>query len=71
MSVLHRLASSFGRRDEIPNRELARDLAAKKDRKGIREIAENLWNKNKNIQADLSGSGLARVKKVIKQAGAL
>lgn len=52
MSVLNRLASSLGRRDEIPNQELARDLAARKDINGIREIAENLWNKDKNIQAD-------------------
>lgn len=52
MSVLDRLASSLGRRDEVPNQELARDLAAKKDKAGIREIAENLWNKDKNIQAD-------------------
>jgi len=52
MSILNRLAHSLGRRDEVPNQELARDLAAKKDKKGIREIAENLWNKDKNIQAD-------------------
>jgi hypothetical protein len=52
MSVLNRLASSLGRRDEVPNQELARDLAAKKDKAGIREIAANLWNKDKNIQAD-------------------
>src|SRR5215510_1125999 len=52
MSVIDKLANSLGRRDEVPNQELARDLAAKKDRNGIREIAENLWNKNKNIQAD-------------------
>src|SRR5688572_30189120 len=52
MSVLDRLASSQNRRDEVPNQELARDLAAKKDKSGIREVAENLWNKNKNIQAD-------------------
>ena len=52
VSVLNRLASSLGRRDEVPNQELARDLAAKKDKAGIREIAENLWNKDKNIQAD-------------------
>ena len=52
MSVLNRLTHSLGRRDEVPNQELARDLAAKKDKKGIREIAENLWNKDKNIQAD-------------------
>ena len=52
MSVLNRLASSLGRRDEVPNQELARDLASNKDKAGIREIAENLWNKDKNIQAD-------------------
>jgi hypothetical protein len=52
MTVLNRLAHSLGRRDEIPNQELARDLATKKDKKGIREVAENLWHKDKNIQAD-------------------
>jgi len=52
MSVIDKLAHSLGRRDEVPNQELARDLAAKKDKKGIREVAENLWNKDKNIQAD-------------------
>ncbi|HET9907871.1 MAG TPA: hypothetical protein VFQ23_14565 [Anaerolineales bacterium] len=52
MSVLNRLAHSLGRRDEVPNQELARDLVAKKDKQGIQEIAENLWNKDKNIQAD-------------------
>jgi hypothetical protein len=52
MSVLNRLAHSLNRRDEVPNQELARDLAAKGDKKGIHEIAENLWNKDKNIQAD-------------------
>ena len=52
MSIITSLASSLGRRDEVPNQELARSLAAKKDKAGIREIAENLWNKDKNIQAD-------------------
>jgi hypothetical protein len=52
MSVLNRLASSLGHRDEVPNQELARGLAAQKDKAGIREIAENLCNKDKNIQAD-------------------
>jgi len=52
MSVLNRIASSLGRRDEVPNQELARDLAARKDKAGLREIAENLWNKDKNVQAD-------------------
>jgi len=52
VSILNQLAHSLGRRDEVPNQELARDLAAKKDKKRILEIAENLWNKDKNIQAD-------------------
>jgi hypothetical protein len=52
MSVLSRIAHFQNRRDEVPNQELARDLATKKDKAGIREIAENLWNKDKNIQAD-------------------
>jgi hypothetical protein len=52
MPVLHRIAHLQGRRDEVPNQQLARDLAAKKDKAGIREIAENLWNKDKNIQGD-------------------
>ncbi|HLO34309.1 MAG TPA: hypothetical protein VK249_34510 [Anaerolineales bacterium] len=52
MSVLNRLASSLGRRDEIPNQALARDLVARNDQAGIREAVENLWNKDKSIQAD-------------------
>src|SRR5687767_4712949 len=52
MSVLQRIAHMQGRRDEVPNQELARDLAAKKDKAGLREIAENLWNKDRNIQGD-------------------
>jgi hypothetical protein len=52
MSILNRLASLQNRRDEVPNQELARDLAARKDKTGIHEVAENLWNKDKNIQAD-------------------
>lgn len=52
MSVLDQLASSLGRRDEVPNQDLARQLAATKNAKGIRELADNLWNKDKNIQSD-------------------
>jgi hypothetical protein len=52
MSVLNRLASSLGRRDEVPNQELAQDLAARQDKAGIREVAENLWTRDRNIQAD-------------------
>ena len=52
MSALHRIAYYQNRRDEAPNRELAKELAAEKDRKGIREIADNLWSKNAQIQSD-------------------
>ena len=52
MSALEGIAHFQNRRDEVPNQELARKLAAAKDREGICEIAENLWNKNKGIQAD-------------------
>ena len=52
MSVLNKIAHFQNRRDEAPNQELAKELAAKKNRKGIREIAENLWNENPNVQSD-------------------
>jgi len=52
MSVLNKIAYFRNRRDEVPNQELARELAETKDRKGIQDIAGNLWNKNKNIRSD-------------------
>ena len=52
MSVLNKIAFYQNRRDEVPNQELARALAKKKDRKGIREIAENLWHDNAQVQSD-------------------
>jgi hypothetical protein len=52
MTALERIAHFQDRRDEVPNQELARELASKKDRLGVREIAQNLWNKDKGIQAD-------------------
>jgi hypothetical protein len=52
MSVLNKIAFYQNRRDDVPNQELARELAVSKDRDGIREIAGNLWNKDKNIQSD-------------------
>jgi HEAT repeat protein len=52
MSAIDKIAYSLNRRDEVPNQELARQLAEAEDRAGIREIAANLWNKNKNIRSD-------------------
>lgn len=52
MSVLNKIAHLQGRRDEVPNQQLAMELAKNKNQAGIREIAANLWNQDKNIQAD-------------------
>jgi hypothetical protein len=52
MSVLSRLASAQGQRSDLPNQALARELAAGKDKKAIREVAQNLQNKDRNIQSD-------------------
>jgi len=52
MAALNRIAYYQDRRDEVPNQELARTLAEAKDRKGIREIAGGLWNKNRSIRSD-------------------
>jgi hypothetical protein len=52
MSVLNRIAYFQGRRDEVPNQELARDLVQRIDRGGIKEIARNLWNPNPAVQSD-------------------
>lgn len=52
MSVLNKIAHFQNRRDEVPNQELAKQLVKTNDRKGIREIAENLWNKNPPVQSD-------------------
>lgn len=52
MSVLDKLASARGRRDEVPNQELARSLATGKDRAGIREIVANLASPDAAVQAD-------------------
>jgi hypothetical protein len=52
MSALNKIAFCRNRRDEVPNQELARELAETADKDGIREIAQNLTNKNKNVQSD-------------------
>ncbi|MDP1714808.1 MAG: hypothetical protein Q8L41_08685 [Anaerolineales bacterium] len=50
--LLKRLAYLQTRRDRTPNLDLARDLVARNDTAGIREIAENMWSENKNIHWD-------------------
>jgi len=51
MTTLNKMAHFQNRRDEVPNQELARELAEAK-KKGIREIADNLWSEDKNVQSD-------------------
>jgi hypothetical protein len=52
MSTLDRIAYFQGRRDEVPNQELAHDLAAREDRAGIREITEALLHREPNVRSD-------------------
>ena len=52
MSTLEKISFFQNRRDEVSNQLLAKELARTKDKQGIREIADNLENKNKNIRSD-------------------
>ena len=52
MNIIDRLATSLGRRDEVPNQELAKDVAAREDKNAVREVVENLAHKSKDIQND-------------------
>ncbi len=52
MSVINELASVLGRRDEVPNQELAAKIAASKDKGAVKELVDNLWTKSKDIQND-------------------
>jgi hypothetical protein len=52
MSAIEKIAFYQNRRDEVPNQELASALASNEDLTGIKEIAENLTNKNSHIRSD-------------------
>ncbi|HEX5154591.1 MAG TPA: hypothetical protein VFW07_24260 [Parafilimonas sp.] len=52
MSILNKLASSLNRRDELPNQELAKQIADKNDNEAVKELVANLANKSKDIQND-------------------
>jgi len=51
-SVLKKIAFLQGRRDEVPNQELAVELVAAQNRAGIQEIADALHHEDRHIQAD-------------------
>lgn len=52
MSILDRIACAQSRRDEAPNQELARDLAAQGDQEGIRELVANLGHAGQDVRSD-------------------
>jgi hypothetical protein len=52
MTIVDKLATSLNRRDEVPNQELAKQIADGNNKKAVEELIENLNNKNKNIQSD-------------------
>ncbi len=52
INVLERLASALDRKDEIPNQELAKEIAEFANKKAIKELVINLDSKNRAIQND-------------------
>lgn len=52
LSVLNKIAFYQNRRDEVPNQQLAKELAETENKAGIKEIAQNLHHKNKSVQSD-------------------
>ncbi len=52
MSVTDRLASSLGRRDDTPNKELAVELTQTRNADDVRELVANLDGKDRSVQSD-------------------
>ncbi|WP_053416245.1 hypothetical protein [Viridibacillus arvi] len=52
MTIVPKLASKLQRRDEEPNIELAQELVKDHNLEGIKEVIQNLSNKDKGIQQD-------------------
>jgi hypothetical protein len=52
MGIISKLASSGNRKDEVPNQELAQQIIKSNDKKAIKELVENLSNKDAKIQSD-------------------
>jgi hypothetical protein len=52
MSIIPKLATSLGRRDELPNQELAASIVRQTDAAAISELVDNLTGKNKGIRHD-------------------
>ncbi len=52
MGVIDKLATSLNRRDETPNQELAQSIADHADKIAVKELVDNLINRDKNMQSD-------------------
>jgi len=52
MTILHKLASSLQRRDEVPNQLLAEEIVRTNNRSAVEELVDNVGNKNRGIQSD-------------------
>lgn len=52
MSVIPKLATSLGKKDEVPNQLLAKEIAQAKDTAAVRELVDNLANNNVAIAND-------------------
>jgi hypothetical protein len=50
--VLNKISYFQNRRDQVPNKELAKKLAQTENRAGIAELVTNLQHKNKRVQSD-------------------
>jgi hypothetical protein len=52
MAIFNKLATSLGRRDEVPNQLLAAEIVRTKDKRAVQELVQNLSHKDKGIQSD-------------------
>ena len=52
MSIIPKLASSLGRKDQELNKELGKWLVETNHLSGVKEAADNLFNEDRNIQID-------------------
>jgi hypothetical protein len=52
MKAIDLIATSLNRRDDVPNQELAKEIISSGRQDWVKELVENLGNKDKNIQSD-------------------
>lgn len=52
MTYIQKIAFHQGIRNEVPNQELAKELAESDNAEGVKEISEYLYDKNKSISSD-------------------